>query len=348
MNYDIKLKIDLFYSMLRIRRVEEAIADRYKEGKMRTPVHLSIGQEAVAAAVGFQLCHDDYAVSTHRSHAHYLGKGGSLKAMLAEIHGKVTGCCRGRGGSMHLIDRSVGFMGSTAIVGNTIPIGVGLGLSIQLSGKNNISCVFLGDGAIEEGVFFESLNFAVLKKLPVLFVCENNRYSVYSPFEKRQPKYRNIHEFVSASGATSFYEDGYDLLASYAVIHQAIESIRHDGGPHFVEFETYRWREHCGPNYDNDLGYRSESEFQKWKTRDPIENFKQYLIAECQIPYLHFQEIEDTIHKEIKEAFQFAESSPFPDAIEATTGQYKESQNAENAIAEANETIESFSRENAI
>src|SRR3990167_3861346 len=135
MKHDITLQVELYYRMLRIRRVEEAIAERYQQQKMRTPVHLSIGQEAVAAVVGYLLHNDDYAVSTHRSHAHYLGKGGSLKSMIAEMHGKVTGCCRGRGGSMHLIDLSVGFMGSTAIVGNTIPIGVGLGLSIQLSGE---------------------------------------------------------------------------------------------------------------------------------------------------------------------------------------------------------------------
>ena len=147
-------KTNLFYTMLRIRRVEEAIADRYKEQKMRTPVHLSIGQESIAAVVGSQLHREDYCVSTHRAHAHYLAKGGSLKAMVAEIYGKVTGCCRGRGGSMHLIDTAVGFMGSTAIVGNTIPIGVGLGLSLKLSGEGKISCIFLGDGAIEEGVFF--------------------------------------------------------------------------------------------------------------------------------------------------------------------------------------------------
>src|SRR3990167_11160280 len=138
--------------------------------------------------------------------------------MIAEMHGKVTGCCRGRGGSMHLIDTSVGFMGSTAIVGNTIPIGVGLGLSLKFSGKGNVSCVFLGDGAIEEGVFFESLNIAVLKKLPVLFICENNRYSVYSPFSKRQPTERKIHEIAKAIGAVTYHGDGYDVLASYDMV----------------------------------------------------------------------------------------------------------------------------------
>ena len=171
---------ELLFQMKRIRHVEEKIAARYHEGKMRCPTHLSIGQEAVASAVGLSLRRDDFAISTHRAHAHYLGKGGNLQAMIAEIYGRATGCSGGRGGSMHLIDLSAGFVGSTAIVGNSIPIGVGLGLSAKLHGTEQISCVFLGDGAIEEGVFYESANFAVVKRLPVLFLCENNFYSVYS------------------------------------------------------------------------------------------------------------------------------------------------------------------------
>jgi TPP-dependent pyruvate/acetoin dehydrogenase alpha subunit len=323
MNPNLKTQTDLFYKMLRIRRIEEAIAERYSEQKMRTPVHLSIGQEAVAAVVGAQLNKDDYAVSTHRAHAHYLAKGGSLRAMLAEIYGKVTGCCRGRGGSMHLIDQSVGFMGSTAIVGNTIPIGVGLGLAISLAKTKQISCVFVGDGAIEEGVFFEALNFSVLKKLPLLFICENNRYSVYTPFAKRQPAQRNIYEVMAAMGAKVNHADGYDVLASYAIVEQAVAGLRQGEGPHFLEFETYRWREHCGPNYDNDIGYRSEAEFLAWQQRDAIVNFKKYLSHEHHVSELQWQEMAEKISEEIAEAFKFAESSPFPDAIEAVTGQYK-------------------------
>ena len=325
MNVDIKMQIKLFFSMLRIRRVEEAIAEHYKEQKMRTPVHLSIGQESIAAAVGCQLHHDDYCVSTHRAHAHYLAKGGSLQAMIAEIYGKVTGCCRGRGGSMHLIDTSVGFMGSTAIVGNTIPIGVGLGLSLKLSGSDGISCIFLGDGAIEEGVFFEALNIAVLKNLPILFICENNQYSVYSPLSKRQPTGRKIYEIAKAMGAITDHEDGYNVLASYDVIRHAISSIRNGNGPYFLEFATYRWREHCGPNYDNDLGYRTEEEFLSWKMRDPVENFKLCLVENHLLSTQLLHEQSNSIDQEIKAAFEFAEHSPFPSSIEATTGQYKSS-----------------------
>lgn len=327
MNIDKDTKVKLFYSMLRIRLIEEAIAHRYHEQKMRTPVHLSIGQEAVATAAGHVLKSTDYAVSTHRAHAHYFAKGGSLNAMIAELYGKVTGCSRGRGGSMHLIDRSVGFMGSTAIVGNTIPIGVGFALSSKLMGEEKVSCIFVGDGAIEEGVFYESLNFAVLKKLPVMFICENNYYSVYTPIEKRQPKNRELHKLANAIGAATDHGDGNDVLECYEKINKAVNAIRQGEGPYFLEFATYRWREHCGPNYDNDLGYRTVEEFENWKLKDPITKFKAYLIENCHLTDDIFKQMEIDIQQEINAAFSFAEQSPFPDAIEAITGQYKEMTN---------------------
>ena len=176
--------LKLLKTIMRIRAIEEKIASKYSENKMRCPTHLSIGQEAGPAAISECLSNNDFAVSTHRGHAHYLAKGGDLKSMISEIYGKVTGCSRGKGGSMHLIDKKVGFMGTSAIVGNSIPIGVGLALSCQLKKEKNISVIYLGDGAIEEGVFYESLNFAILRNLRVLFVCENNLYSVYSPLSE--------------------------------------------------------------------------------------------------------------------------------------------------------------------
>lgn len=316
-------KIDLLYQMLRIRMIEEAIAENYSKQKMRTPVHLSIGQEAAAVASGFVLQKSDYAVSSHRAHAHYLAKGGDLNAMIAEIHGKVTGCCRGRGGSMHLIDQSVGFMGSTAIVGNTIPIGVGLGFSIQLSDKNNICCIYLGDGAIEEGVFYESLNFAVLKKLPVLFICENNLYSVYTPLHKRQPCNRKIYEMVSAIGAkTALVEEGYDVLACVDALQKMTDYVRDKKGVGFVEIYTYRYREHCGPNYDNDIGYRTISEYESWLTKDSINYFYKTLQQENIITQNQFDKMKSTITQEIIAAFDFAEKSEFPDKNEAISGEY--------------------------
>ncbi|NCX93537.1 MAG: thiamine pyrophosphate-dependent dehydrogenase E1 component subunit alpha [Gammaproteobacteria bacterium] len=318
-------QLELYYTMLRLRRVEEAIADAYPKQKMRTPVHLSIGQEAAAATAGFVLKSSDYAVSTHRGHAHYLAKGGSLKAMIAEIHGKVTGCCRGRGGSMHLIDQSVGFMGSTAIVGNTIPIGVGLGLAASLEGSSRISCIFLGDGAVEEGVFYESLNFAVVRQLPVLFFCENNLYSVYSPFHKRQPMARKIYEMVRGMGAETLHVDGYDVFASIKAAEQAVSHVRAGLGPFFLELSTYRWREHCGPYYDNDIGYRTVEEYESWLARDPIARFRQSLMEEFSLDPSVFDAMEARIREEIQEAFEAAEAAPFPDSIEAIQGEYQES-----------------------
>jgi len=284
---------------------------------MRCPTHLCIGQEAVSAGVGLALRSDDYAVSTHRSHGHYLGKGGNLPAMIAEIYGKASGCSKGKGGSMHLIDQSVGFMGSTAIVGNTIPVGAGLGLAIQLEDSENISCIFLGDATIEEGVFAETVNFCALKNLPVLFICENNFYSVYSPLSVRQPANRSITKMVEGMGIQSELGDGNDVLIVNTMTSRAISKIRAGEGPYFLEFITYRWREHCGPNYDNDIGYRTDKEYLEWKKKDPIFVFERKLISESLITTNKIAKMDQSIEKEVKKAFVFAEESPFPKAEEA-------------------------------
>lgn len=318
-----KLDINLYKNMLLIRLAEEEIAKRYKFGKMRCPTHLSIGQEASATGVGLALTKSDLAVSTHRAHAHYLAKGGSLKRMIAEIYGKATGCCKGKGGSMHLIDRSVGFEGSTAIVGNTIPIGVGLGLSLKLDSKNAVSVIYCGDGSVEEGVFYESINFAVTKKLPVLFVCENNAYSVYSPLKVRQPKGRKIHEMVAAMGIETKHEDGNDVRKVNQLTKHAISQIKKNGAPFFIELETYRWREHCGPNFDNDIGYRSEDEFLEWKKRDPIKLFEKKLIKEKIATKNQLSLFKKDIKLKVKDAFAYAEKSPFPNSSKAYESMFK-------------------------
>lgn len=312
MNKKTKIFLELLYRMKLIRMVEEDIAVRYPESQMRCPTHLCTGQEAVSAAVGLVLRRDDFAVSTHRAHGHFLGKGGNLNALIAEIYGKATGCSAGKGGSMHLIDKSVGFMGSTAIVGGTIPIGVGLGLSIQLYNTDQVSCVFLGDAAIEEGVFYESVNFAVLKKLPVLFVCENNLYSVYSSLKVRQPKGRAIYKMVEAIGCPAEQSDGNNVESVYKKVSNVVCRIRRGQGPYFFEFLTYRWREHCGPNFDNDLGYRTNQEYLKWKKRDPILFFEKILLNRKVIKKTDIIEINRDIKRKVDLAFIFAENSPFP------------------------------------
>jgi pyruvate dehydrogenase E1 component alpha subunit len=233
--------------------------------------------------------------------------------MIAEIYGKETGCSKGRGGSMHLIDTSVGFMGSTAIVGGTIPIGTGLALAIKYRKTNQISCVFLGDGAIEEGAFYEAANFAALHKLPVLFICENNLYSVYSPLSKRQPSGRKIHELANSIGLTSYYGNGNDVTQVNNILKNAISEIRNGNGPRFIEFSTYRWREHCGPNYDNEIGYRTQKEFLEWQMKDPINIFQDLLEEKKYLNNIDLIKMNQNIENEILLAFNFAKNSNFPD-----------------------------------
>jgi len=295
--------------MLRIRLVEESIADRYSEQNMRCPTHLSIGQEAISVGVCSNLEDDDQVLSTHRAHAHYLAKGGNLNAMIAEIYGKITGCSKGMGGSMHLIDKSVGFMGSTAIVGNTIPVAVGIALSIKIKKLKTISCVFFGDGATEEGAFYESVNFAIVHKLPILFICENNLYSVYSGLEVRQPPGRKIYEMVSALGIEANHGNGNKVLEVSEKVKIAKDNILKGEGPQFLEFDTYRWREHCGPNYDNDIGYREENEFLEWQRQDPLVDL---FLGDEEF----LQSLKDDIDVEIQEAHTFAENSLFPSVLD--------------------------------
>jgi len=309
---DNKTKIDLYSRMVLIRTVEEMIANKYDEEKMRCPTHLSIGQEAVSAAAGIALSKEDLVVSTHRSHGHYIGKGGNVPKMIAEIYGKETGCSKGKGGSMHLIDLSIGFMGSTAIVGNSIPIGAGLGMSLKLDHSERLSCIFLGDGAVEEGVFAETVNFCAQKELPVLFICENNLYSVYSPLSTRQPKDRQIFSMVEAMGIKSLKGDGNNVFEVYDQVKKAMRYINNESKPFFLEFDTYRWREHCGPNYDNDLGYRTEEEFMEWKKKDPIPFASNILLKGKVLLPGDLEEISQDAFKLADNAFEYAEESSFP------------------------------------
>ena len=243
--------------MLRIRLIEEAIADHYGEGEMRCPVHLSIGQEAIAVGACAALQTSDKVYSTHRCHAHYLAKGGDLKRMLAEICGKAAGCIGGRGGSMHLMDIPKGVMASIPIVSSSIPVAVGSALADKRMRNGKVTVAFIGDASVEEGVFHESANFASLHKLPVIFVCENNLYSVYTRIDERQPN-RPLTELAKAHGMLALHGDGNDLDECYRLSVQAAGRARNDQGPTFLVLDTYRWREHCGPAFDNHLGYREE------------------------------------------------------------------------------------------
>jgi TPP-dependent pyruvate/acetoin dehydrogenase alpha subunit len=302
----------LYYGMLRIRMVEERIAKEYQNQEMRCPVHLRGGQEAKAVGACAALSKGDYVFSAHRAHAHYLAAGGNLKAMLAELYGRVTGCCQGKGGSMHLVDLSVGFLGAVPIVGSTIPIAVGAALGSLMRNESRVTISFLGEAATEEGVFHEALNFAALKKLSIVFVCENNLYSVYSPLSVRQPEGRPVYTLAAAHGIESQQADGNNVAEVYSVVKKAVAGARSGSGAVFLELMTYRWREHCGPNYDNDLGYRTEKEFLQWKAHDPLETFQQRLLTEGLISCSEIEEMTCCLELEIQDALSFAKNSPYP------------------------------------
>ena len=236
--------------------------------------------------------------------------------MISEIYGKSSGCSKGKGGSMHLIDKSVNFMGTSAIVGNSIPTGTGLALAAKLNSKDKVSIIHLGDGAIEEGAFYESLNFACVKNIPAIYICENNFYSVYSPLSVRQPKERKIFKLAKSIGLKSYFEDGNNAIKSYNCLKKAIQYSRKKRSPVFLEFHTYRLLEHCGPNNDDKLGYRDEREVKKWKKKDPIEFSKRKLTS---FEHGKYKEYIKKLDYEIEEAFKFAKTSSAPKEEELFT-----------------------------
>ena len=315
--------IELFSEMLFIRQVEEAIADRYIEQEMRCPVHLSVGQEAAAVGVCAALEKVDRIFSSHWCHAHYLAKGGDLKRMLAEIYGKAAGCCRGRGGSMHLFDVEAGMMASVPIVASSIPLAVGSALSSKLDGDGVVSVAFLGDGSLEEGVFHESANFASLNRLPMIFACENNLYSVYTPLHERQPN-REIGRLAEAHGMAYFDVDGNDVLAVFDAASNAVTRARSARGPVFLNINTYRWREHCGPNYDNHIGYRTEAEFEEWRRQDAVARLRAQLIKEGVLTGDSETKMHSEFKRKIDDAIEFAKLSPLPNPAEASMYVYAE------------------------
>ena len=262
-------KTKILNDLIRIRIIEEEIAKEYKHQQMRCPVHLSIGQEAIPVGVSSVLTKKDYIVSTHRCHAHYLAKGGSLDALLGELYGKETGTCKGVGGSMHMYDDKVNHLGSVPIVGGSIPVGVGIGYAIKLNKSKNVSVIYFGDAATEEGVFFESLHFAALKKLPIIFVCEDNEYSVYTSKYERHGK-RDIKKLVKSMDV-KFIEAKKNDVNDIQTKAKLAKKYALTKGPVFLYSKTYRYVEHCGPNNDDDLNYRPKNEVNYWKNKDPIQ-----------------------------------------------------------------------------
>lgn len=308
----------LYYDMLSIRLVEEKLVELYKAGHVKAPVHLSIGQEAVAAGVMAALMPKDKIVSTHRCHGHYLAKGGDLKKMIAEIMGKVTGCCRGRGGTMHLFDNSAGHVVSTPLVGASIAFAIGIAMASKMKRDNKIVVAFFGDGAVEEGIFWESLNFASVHRLPVLFVCENNKYATHSPILRRQPFSEIASRVESHNIRTFFARNGNNALSVFRVAQEAVRVTR-NFMPCFIEAMTYRLKEHWGVGEDWDLGYRSREEGEIWINNCPLKLHKK-VMKYAGITDLEIKEIEDAIEEEISEAVLFALNSPVPSEKELLGG----------------------------
>lgn len=307
----------MYHSLYRIRRVEEEIARVYPMNKIKSPVHLSIGQEAVSVGVCLALDPKDIVFGTYRGHALYLAKGGSLKKMIAELYGKATGCAKGKGGSMHLIDVTVGVMGGSAVVATTIPQAVGFAYALKIKKSTSIVVSFFGDGAVDEGVFYESINFAALKNLPVIFVCENNFYAIHTHQAKRQANPK-IWEKVKAFGIPSERIEGNDIFKIYQKIGNAASDLRSGKkGPFFFECTTYRLKEHVGPNEDYHLGYRTRTEAEPWLKNDPLYKLALLIKPEKR------QRIEEEVEKEIAEAFEYAEKSAFPKSSELFTDVFK-------------------------
>jgi len=296
----------IYRSLFRIRRVEEEIARVYPTDVIKSPVHLSIGQESVSVGLCEALRPSDAAFGTYRSHALYLAKGGDLRAMIAELYGKATGCAKGKGGSMHLIDVAAGVFGASAVVGTTIPHAVGYAYALRLRREDRVVLCMFGDGAVDEGVFYESLNFAALKRLPVLFACENNAYAIHTHQRLRQ-RVPDVCARVAALGIPAERVDDGDVLAIASRARAAVAALRGgDAGPFFLECATYRWKEHVGPGEDWALGYRDRAEAEPWIANDSVPRIGARLDPGAR------KRIESEVEAEIADAFAFAEASPFP------------------------------------
>jgi TPP-dependent pyruvate/acetoin dehydrogenase alpha subunit len=326
MPYPKKLLESLYQTMVRIRLCEESLVEPILAGKVRCPCHLYSGQEAVAAGICASLQKNDYVFGNHRSHGHYLAKGGSMAAMVAEIFGRRTGCSRGRGGSMHLIAPEVGMMGAAPIVAGTISLALGAALASSLRQDRTVAVSFFGDGATGEGVLYECLNFAALKKLPLLFVCENNFYATHLPLRECRAENR-LCRIGEPFGVPSCAVDGNDVLKVYEVAKTAISRCRAGLGPALIECLTYRFRGHVGPD-DNLQGthtdIRPQAEIQSWRQRDPIILFEEYLEGNGLMHAHELAEIKAAAELEVAEAHAFAMHSDLPDPKELTSYVFKQ------------------------
>ena len=306
--------IDMYRKMVTIRVFEYTVKDLFAKGKIVGAVHLSIGQEAVPVGVCGALRKDDYILSNHRGHGHCIARGVDIKRMMAELFGRETGVCKGKGGSMHLADFSVGMLGASAIVGGGIPLAVGAGLSIKLRKTDQVAVVFFGDGASNQGTFHESVNLAAIWDLPVLFVCENNQYAE-STHASQVMRVQNVADRAAAYGIPGVIVDGMDVMAVYDATEKASERAREGKGPTLIECKTYRYMGHEEGDPWNT--YRSKEEVEQWKKKDPINRFQNYLIEKGILTEDKANEIEKDVKKLVEDSVKFAAESPWPKPEEA-------------------------------
>ncbi|MGB9741075.1 MAG: thiamine pyrophosphate-dependent dehydrogenase E1 component subunit alpha [Candidatus Bathyarchaeia archaeon] len=304
--------------MVEIRLFEEKVFDLYAQNLVPGTIHLYAGEEAVAVGVCSNLRKDDYITSTHRGHGHCIAKGADLKRTMAEILGKKTGYCKGKGGSMHIADFSIGMLGATAVVGAGIPIAVGAGLSIALRKTDQVVACFFGEGASNQGTFHEGINIAAVWRLPVIFVCENNLYAMGTR-QSRVMLIENIADRAAAYGISGVVVDGNDVLAVYEATRRAVERARRGMGPTLIECKTYR---HKGHSRVDPARYRPKEEVEEWLAKDPIKRFKERLLQGAVLTAEEIKKIEVDITAEIEEAVRFAMESPYPAPEEALEDVY--------------------------
>ncbi len=309
---------EMHRQMLRIRHFEEKVYELYGQNLVPGTIHLYVGQEAVAVGVCTNLRKDDYITSTHRGHGHCIAKGADLRKVMAEILGKKTGYCKGKGGSMHIADFSIGMLGATAVVGAGIPIAVGAGLSIKLRGTDQVVACFFGDGASNQGTFHESINMAAIWSLPVIFVCENNLYAMGTR-QSMVMKIENIADRATAYGILGATVDGNDVLAVYEAAHEAVDRARHGEGPTLIECKTYR---HKGHSRFDPATYRPKAEVEEWLRKDPIPRFKAKLQKMKLLTDQEAEKLEREVILAVEEAVKFAMESPFPAPEEALENVY--------------------------
>ncbi len=306
---------NLLRTMVLIRIFEEKIIEVYPMQDMKTPVHLYIGEEAVAAGVCAHLKKEDYVFTTHRSHGHCLAKGSDPEMLYAEFYGRISGCSKGKGGSMHPVDPENGILGTTAIVGGGIPIAVGTALASRMKKDGRISVTFFGDGASEEGTFHESLNFAALKQLPVVFICENNFSATTSPLSQRQP-HENIAKKAGGYGIPGITVDGNNVLDVYDAAKAAVQRARQGKGPTLIECKTYRWKGHVGPDCDHEKGCRPMEDLNKWMKRCPVEMYKDLIINKGLITETDYMNLVKEIDAALDDSLKAAKQHPLPDTKE--------------------------------